>query len=157
MAVTVEVRQWRDGGSGSSAVQCAVASAMWNAHTSTHSTTTTHTSICKLQTALPLQGLHARGLAGGVGDAAQVLAVGETDVAALAPRRAPRVLDLPVRGAQRARAVAHHRDAVVELRAAAEEGVEDARLVGLELGGVDGHGERCRARPHRPWARPCGP
>ena len=65
-----------------------------------------------------LEGLDAGRLGGGVGEAALVLAVDEADVALLAPRRTPRVLDGPVVLAA-VGAGADEGDTVVELLAAA--------------------------------------
>mmetsp|Transcript_7485 Transcript_7485/g.19469 ORF Transcript_7485/g.19469 Transcript_7485/m.19469 type:complete len:469 (-) Transcript_7485:33-1439(-) len=75
-------------------------------------------------------GLHAGRVRGLLRDAAHVLALDHADVALLAPRRAPRVLDLPVVLA-RVGAVADDEDAVVELGAARRR-VEHAALVELE-------------------------
>merc|ERR1719456_1156365 len=72
-------------------------------------------------------------------DAALVLAADHADVSLLAPRAAPRVLDLPVVFAA-VGAVADREDAVVELLAAVS--VKDTALVELEAGLVRLDGDR---------------
>lgn len=70
-----------------------------------------------------------------------ILSLDDAHVALLAPRGAPRVADDPV--VLVVSAVADNSDAVVELLAVAEEGVEDARGVKLPAGdaGVDGNAD----------------
>mmetsp|Transcript_2336 Transcript_2336/g.4841 ORF Transcript_2336/g.4841 Transcript_2336/m.4841 type:complete len:257 (-) Transcript_2336:655-1425(-) len=84
-----------------------------------------------------------------VGQAAHVLVARHPDEASLAPRRAPRVLDLPkIHARVGISAVADDEHAVIKLLSA-ERRVEDARLVELEGRLVRLNGHRDGALGHR--------